>query len=124
MAKRSKVYPAQIPTMPLRPSRAGMSRQTRGRLSFVMAGVIVAIVVAALLLAAFGRSEKLLPVGSTAPAFTLPDSAHGRAYLLEFCSTWSSACAVQSRALNRLASRFAVVSVNADSEDAGSVASF
>ena len=124
MAKRSKVYPAQIPTMPLRPSRAGMSRRTRTRLSFVMAGVIAAIVAAALLLAAFGRSEKLLRVGSAAPAFALPDSARGRAYLLEFCSTWSSSCAVQSRALNRLAARFAVVSINADSEDAASVAAF
>src|SRR5881394_1961489 len=110
MAKRSKVYPAQIPPMPMRPSRSGMSKRTRTRLSFVLAGAIVAIVAAALLLAAFDRSESLLPVGSAAPAFALPDGARGRAYVLEFCSTWSSDCAVQARALDRLASRFAVVS--------------
>src|SRR4051794_30816592 len=121
MARRSKVYPAQIPTMPLRPSRAGMSRRTRRRLTFALAGTIVAIIAAAVFLAAFGRSDSLLAVGSTAPAFALPDAARGRAYLLEFCSTWSPACARQSRTLNDLAGRFAVVSVNADSEDASSV---
>jgi hypothetical protein len=124
MAKRSKVYPAEVPSMPLRPSRGGMSRRTRTRLSFVMAGTIAAIVAAAVLLAAFGRSENLLPVGTTAPAFALPEGARGHAYLLEFCSTWSSPCAVQTRALNQLALRSPVVSVNADSEDAASVAAF
>ena len=51
MAKRSKVYPVQIPPLPLRPSRAGMSRGTRKRLAYVLAGCIAAIVLTAVALA-------------------------------------------------------------------------
>jgi thiol-disulfide isomerase/thioredoxin len=77
----------------------------------------------------------LLPLGSVAPAFTLRtpagaplrlESLHGKAVLLEFFATWCPHCAAEAPHLARLArslpaKRYAVVGVNADSEDAASV---
>jgi cytochrome c biogenesis protein CcmG/thiol:disulfide interchange protein DsbE len=135
MAKRSKVYPVQIPPLPLHPGRAGMSRRARRQLSFVLAGLILAIAAGAVLLAVFPPGkEALLPVGAPAPGFTLRTSAgatvslqrlRGQPVLLEFCATWSSQCALEAPLLNGLVSRTSfLVSINGDSEDAASVASF
>ena len=125
-------------SFPLRPSRAAMSRRTRTALSFALAGTILAVVATAVLLAVFPRSDALLPIGAQTPDFTLRtatgatvnlQSLRGKAVLLEFCATWSSPCAVEAPALNRLAARLsgpavAFVSVNGDSEDATSVDAF
>ncbi len=125
-----------LPPLPLRPSRAAMSRRTRARLAVVLAGCIVAIVAAALLLALFPRSaEALLPVGAAAPAFTLHTTGggtvslqrlRGKAVLLEFCASWSAQCVAEMPVLNRLRglSPGTLVYVNGDSEDEASVASF
>jgi peroxiredoxin len=135
MAKGSKDYPVQIPPLPLRPGRAGMSRRTRTRLAYVLAGCIAAIVLTAVALAVFARGEALLPLGAAAPDFTLRTVAgtsvslqglRGKPALLVFCASWPRRCAVEVPALNRLArlpsSR--VVFVNGDSEDARSVIAF
>jgi peroxiredoxin len=77
----------------------------------------------------------LLPLGSTAPAFALRTPAgtpvnlrslRGKAVLLEFFATWCPHCAAEAPHLARLARSlparsFALVGVNADSEDARSV---
>lgn len=118
MAKRSKVYPAQVPPLPLRPSRAGMSKRLRRRLTVLLAVAIALIVVGSVLSVVLHHDERLLKVGAQAPAF--PQLPKGAA-LVEFCATWSSPCAQQAPALNGLPG---LVSVNADSEDAASVRSF
>jgi thiol-disulfide isomerase/thioredoxin len=130
MPDRSKVYPAQIPPLPLRPSRSGMSKRTRKRMAYVLVGAIAAVVVAALLLAAFPpNKESLLKAGAVAPPFTLrtvsgtPVTLKGPV-VLEFCSTWDPDCAQLVPALNRVAAHRRVLAVNADSENAASVASF
>jgi len=83
-------------------------------------------------------NHDLLPVGRSAPGFTLqtptgqPVSLHalrGKAVLLEFFATWCPHCAAEAPHLAQLArqfspSRFAVVAVNADSEGAPSVFAF
>jgi hypothetical protein len=110
--------------LPLRPSRPGMARRSRTRLAFLLAGMIAVTVVAAVLLAVFGGgTEKLLPVGSRAPEGS-GYAPRGAPLLIEFCATWSSVCAKQVPALNRLAAGQQVVSVNGDSEDRASVDAF
>src|SRR5579884_293097 len=137
MADRSKLYPVEIPSFPLRPSREGMSRRTRVRLSFALAALLTAVVVAAVLLAVFspGRSS-LLRLGAQAPAFDLHTAAgariasstlRGKPVLLVFCGTWSSACARQMPVLNAIAAAHrgaAVLLLDGDSENAQSVAAF
>src|SRR3954469_19625036 len=118
MTKRSEVYPAQLPPGPLRPSRAGMSKRLRRRLTILLALAIVLVIIGTVLSVVLHHDERLLPVGAQAPAF--PQRPTGVA-LVEFCATWSSPCAKQAPALNGLPG---VVSVNADSEDAASVRSF
>jgi len=80
-------------------------------------------------------SPNLLPVGSQAPAFTLKgptgesvslSQERGKAVLLEFFATWCPHCNAEAPHLRKLseslpASKYAFVSVNADSEDAASV---
>jgi len=77
----------------------------------------------------------LLPVGSTAPAFTLRTptgervalaSLRGRPVLLEFFATWCPHCAAEAPHLRALyaSTRAAFVAVDADSEDAASVFAF
>jgi peroxiredoxin len=125
-----------LPPLPLRPARAAMTRRARKRLSFVLGGCIIAIAAAALLLAVFPPGkEALLPLGAPAPGFTLRSTAgatvslqrlRGKVVLLEFCASWSSRCIAEVSVLNRLRalSRAALVSVDGDSEDAASVATF
>ena len=118
MARRSKVYPTQIPPLPLRPSRAPMSPRTRRRLTIALVASIAAVIAGAVLTAVLHHDERLLPVGAQAPRFAeLPQGAA----LVEFCATWSSQCAQQAPLLNGLPG---LVSVNGDSEDAASVRSF
>jgi peroxiredoxin len=80
-------------------------------------------------------SPSLLPVGSTAPDLTLktPEGAtvrlsdlRGKAVLLEFFATWCPHCDAEAPHLRALyaslpKSRYAFLSVNADSENATSV---
>ena len=80
----------------------------------------------------------LLPVGATAPGFTLKTpqgspvglaSLRGKAVLLEFFATWCPHCNAESPHLRQLyaslpKSRYAFVSVVADSETAPSVFAF
>ena len=125
-----------LPPLPMRPTRAGMSRRTRTRLAFVLGGCILAVAATAVLLAVFPPGkEALLPLGAAAPGFTLRTTAgatvslqrlRGKAVLVEFCASWSSRCVAQVPALNRLRalSPAALVSVDGDSEDAASVAAF
>jgi peroxiredoxin len=125
-----------LPPLPLRPSRPGMSRRTRARLSFVLGVCIVAIVVVAVVVALFpGRGETLLPVGAAAPGFTLHSTAgavvslpslRGKTVLLVFCASWSSHCVAEVPVLNRLRTitPAIVLYVDGDSEDAESVSSF
>ena len=80
-------------------------------------------------------NTSLLPVGSTAPGFTLktPQGAsvslsqlRGKAVLLEFFATWCPHCDAEAPHLKRIlaalpASRYEWLGVNADGEDAASV---
>jgi peroxiredoxin len=80
----------------------------------------------------------LLPVGSTAPAFTLRTPAgtplslaslRGKAVLLELFATWCPHCAAEAPHLKAMYAklphdRYAFVAVNADSEDAASVLAY
>lgn len=83
-------------------------------------------------------SPSLLPVGKQAPEFSLqtPTGASvrltdlkGRTVLLEFFATWCPHCQAEAQHLTRLfaalpSTRFAFLSVNADSEDAASIYAF
>jgi peroxiredoxin len=83
-------------------------------------------------------SPSLLAVGTPAPEFSLltPTGENmrlsrlrGRTVLLEFFATWCPHCQAEAQHLTRLfaalpSSRFAFVSINADSEDAASVYAF
>ena len=83
-------------------------------------------------------SGSLLPVGSAAPAFALHTqvgkpftlaSLRGKTVLLELFATWCPHCAAEAPHLKALYDklphdRYAFVSVNADSEDAGSVLAY
>ena len=83
-------------------------------------------------------NPKLLPVGAEAPGFTLETPTgetvslrglRGRAVLLEFFATWCPHCAAEAPHVAKLArslpaGRYAVVAVNADSENAASVFAF
>jgi peroxiredoxin len=83
-------------------------------------------------------AKSLLPVGSTAPAFTLRtptgkplslSSLRGEAVLLELFATWCPHCAAEAPHLKAMYAklpkdRYALVSVNADSEDAASVLAY
>jgi cytochrome c biogenesis protein CcmG/thiol:disulfide interchange protein DsbE len=135
MPKRTKLYPVQIPPLPIRPSRSGMSRKVRAKLGIGLAAVIAAIVVTAIAAAVFHHKQKLLPAGADAPVFSLRSasgsvislaSLHGKPALLAFCATWSSDCAVETSDLNAVyAQRLGlVVGVNSDSETPASVVSF
>jgi peroxiredoxin len=80
-------------------------------------------------------NPELLPVGSAAPGFTLHtprgqstslSDLGDKAVLLEFFTTWCPHCAAEAPHVQRLYSSlpkplYAVVSVNADGEDAASV---
>jgi len=113
-----------------------MSRRARTRLAVVLGACILAIVVTALLLALFPPGkEALLPLGAPAPEFALPTTAgatvslqqlRGKAVLVEFCASWSSHCIAEVPALNHLLviPSAAVLSIDADSEEAASVAAF
>lgn len=123
-------------TLPLRPARRAMSRRTRTRLAFVLAGTIAAIIATAVLLAVFpARQEALLPAGAAAPDFTLRRvdgssvSTHGlrgKPALLVFCASWPRVCGVEVPALNSLNAlpSAKVVFINGDSEDMRSVLEF
>jgi peroxiredoxin len=123
-----------LPPLPLRPTRPGMSRRARTRLTVVLGGCILAVALTAVLLAVFPPGkEALLPLGAPAPGFALRTSAgatvslqrlRGKAVLLEFCASWSSHCVAEVPVLNRLFSQAAVVSIDGDSEEAASVAAF
>jgi peroxiredoxin len=83
-------------------------------------------------------SATVLPVGIPAPDFTLstPEGRmvrlsdfRGKTVLLEFFATWCPHCQAEAQHLPRLyeslpPSDFAFLSVNADSEDAGSIHAF
>jgi peroxiredoxin len=83
-------------------------------------------------------SPSLLAAGTLAPAFSLLtptgetvrlSSLRGRTVLLEFFATWCPHCQAEAQHLTRLfaalpSTRFAFVSVNADSEDAASIYAF
>ena len=129
---------AALPRLPVGPGRPGMSRRARAHVSVALALTIVAIGAAAVLLAVFPPNDQsLLRAGAPAPDFTLHSAAgavtslpdlRGSPVLLEFCATWSSPCTIEARTLDRLAAqapaRAAVVSIDGDSENAASVASF
>src|SRR5262245_50257496 len=84
------------------------------------------------------RSPLLLPVGTEAPDFELQTpqgepvrlkDLRGRTVLLEFFATWCGLCNTEARHLKTIAEslpadRFAVVSINADAEDAASVLAY
>jgi peroxiredoxin len=113
-----------------------MSRRARTRLTVVLGACILAVALTALLLALFPPGkEALLPLGAPAPEFALRTTAgatvslqqlRGKAVLLEFCASWSSPCIAEVPALNRLLviPSAAVLYVDADSEEAASVAAF
>jgi peroxiredoxin len=83
-------------------------------------------------------SRSLLPVGAPAPDFTLstPQGStvrlsdyRGKTVLLEFFATWCPHCQAEAQHLPRIHASFsprevAFLSVNADSEDAGSIHAF
>ena len=131
MAKRKK-SPFSVP---MRPSRSALPKQVRRRLAYALAGLIGAVVVAAVAAVVFHQREKTLSVGATAPGFTLSSvsgatislaTLRGKPTLLAFCATWSSKCAVESGELNAVfaARPGSVVAIDADSETRASVRSF
>ncbi|MGO9308462.1 MAG: peroxiredoxin family protein [Spirochaetia bacterium] len=83
-------------------------------------------------------SKSMLPVGAVAPDFTLPTATgqkvrlsdyRGKTVLLEFFATWCPHCQAEAQHITRLypslpTSDFAVISVNADSEDPASLYAF
>ncbi len=83
-------------------------------------------------------AKDLLPVGSTAPGFTLRTptgapvslaSLRGKAVLLELFATWCPHCAAEAPHLKAMyralpKDRYAFVSVNADGEDAASILAY
>jgi len=83
-------------------------------------------------------SKSMLPVGAAAPDFTLSTATgekvrlsdyRGKTVLLEFFATWCPHCQAEAQHLTRLReslpqSDFALVSVNADSEDPASLYAF
>ena len=83
-------------------------------------------------------SKSVLPVGAAAPDFTLSTATgekvhlsdyRGKTVLLEFFATWCPHCQAEAKHLTRLheslpRSDFAVLSVNADSEDPASLYAF
>ena len=83
-------------------------------------------------------STSLLPVGASAPDFTLStptgqrvqlSSYRGKTVLLEFFATWCPHCQAEAQHLVRLQSRVdsakvVFLAVNADSEDAASILAF
>jgi thiol-disulfide isomerase/thioredoxin len=83
-------------------------------------------------------SKTVLPVGSVAPDFSLSTPTgltmrlsdfKGKTVLLEFFATWCPHCQAEARHLLTLApllpaARFAILSVNADSEDPASLFAF
>lgn len=85
-----------------------------------------------------GDNPKLLPVGSAAPHFNLVtatgvrvslSSFRGKTVLLEFSTTWCPHCQAEAPHLKAImatlpAEKFAMISVNADSEDAASLEAF
>jgi peroxiredoxin len=128
--------PAATPTTDRTPRPHSCRRPTRWDSARTSSGV--GRVESRPALAATPPTTDLLPVGSKAPSFRLATPTgqrtslgayRGKAVLLEFFATWCPHCAAEAPHLRRLAeslpaSRFAVVSVNADGEDAASVFAF